>query len=619
MPYMGYDRDHLEALRRAMRRAADELGDRRCADPLALDAMRVASAVRTGLQTEWLPLLDGILGCVALEQRSPVWLSSSDLRNIVLLQAQAAGWQILTDPLNGSLSAPITEAEARAIATALADEDLDDLLDSDAEVVWLTAAMTTIGGNPTLAAAFTDAFGGAFGGDAAWAALLDHLGLERAGWADRLSRDPNDERASTRMRVLDQAMAALAAIYAAGPHEGHRGWYPTVTQHIEPYTAALLVGHLDLGREMLAAVAHDLLRRWYDAPFGVLWVDQHYAGDNAADLLFALLVAEPGAPTAFLRRAAERPELVLLTAQYDHNVKALLLAGTSPEHIDPADAGRVIVPIIDALRAPGWQYAAGHDGFTRTAPAIIGSVIAPWLLQFGPRASQWQWTADDADDALRWVIDDPATALALVDAMQRWRNHIASTELIADDGRIDEDALHDLAEMVVQLEVAFRDEEVDDAADARFWSDLGFAVAELVIPALFANPAAGLAADLTVAALSPAVQGALQRFGVIAPGEDEARQEAQRRFGSRLTDTAVIAVIATVGHLIDSGLLPPDALDGLDPVAGGPDGCGPAETGRRLRDFVTGLEPQLDPLTYESLLLVTDVFAGPAVGRIICG
>jgi hypothetical protein len=592
MPFMGFDREHLQSLRRSMRRAAAELAAVRSDDPDARESVATARSVCAVLTFDWLPVIDAILTCVALDD--------------------GGGWQVIADPLPGPGGVAVTADEARELVAWLLGDHLEGAV-SNADLVRLADTLDAIAGDRALTGAFRDAIGD----DHHWARLLDHVGIVRAGVADVLSRDPHDGALATSIAALDRALGALATTYASGPHDGHHAWYPTVVQYVEPYTAALLITHLDLGSRMLAAVSDDVLRRWFDAGFERQWADQYYGGDNAADLLFVKLAADPVAAAAFLLRTADRPELVLLTAQHDHHVEALLVTGTSPTNMSAADAGRVIVPMIAYVRAPGWQFAGMRDGVTGSAPAILGGVVAPWLLQFGPRAAQWHWSADDGDDAIRWLIDDPAAAEHLLTAVEQWSGGSWSTGLIADDGSVRAEALHDLAAMVVHLDLAFRDAEITAGAEARLWTSIGVVVAELVVPALFTNPAVGLGVDVAVTALSPAVGAALRRNGVLPANEDEARRSADDRFGSRLTETAVVAVMTTVGHLVDAGQLRPEVLERLD-LTGVDGSCPAAETNRRLREFVMGLEGDLDPLTFESLLIVTDVFAGPVIGPLAC-
>lgn len=636
MPFMGYDRDRLEVLRSAMRRAVDEIDGRRCDDVAAGDAARVAATIRRSLADHWLQLLDGLLGCVAFEQRTPAHLDDGDLRNAWLLAVQAAGWQVVTDPEAGWFADPTgrvpTEHEVRALAEALAHGELGDLLDTPSELIWLTSTMHSVVADPVLSAAFRDILGG----DERWAYVFDHLGGDRGRAAQRMlddPDDPNDTDLAGHVRRFDDAIAALTAVYAAGPHGGRGAWYPSVTHCTEPYTAALILDNLGatLAASVLAAVAHDVVERWYDPSSPTApWRDQHWGGDNTADLVFRVLAQRPSAATSFLLLAADRPELVFLTAEHDDVVNALIVAGTDPASTDPAEAGRIVTNMIGYLRDPGWQVSPTRDGVTLNAHAIMGSVIAPWLLQFGSRSDDWAWTPDDGDSALRWVISDAAAMARLGEARGQWQHQIAEASLIGRDGRIDEHALHELADMCAQLELALRDQEIDDAASARLFADVAFFIGELVVPMAFQTTTGGVVADVAVAAISPVVRAWMEDQGWIPPNEAEARDQAQTRFGSRLIDTGVIAVVGAVGQLVERGVLPAAVLDRLEldlgPESGDVDGhgdghggCTAEEAARRLRAFVTDLELELDPLTYESLLLVADVFAGPVVGRIACG
>ncbi|MFM2073083.1 MAG: hypothetical protein RLZZ623_3347 [Actinomycetota bacterium] len=620
---MGYDRDRLAALRAAMHRSVDELDRISPIDPAATSAARSVSTIRTTLRDRWLPVIDSILGCVALDGRSPVHLDSSDLRNAWLLEMQTLGWQVLADPID--LAEPfdpsdVTVGAVAALGSALAEGDLERLLDTPDELAWLTRVLRSVADDAVLLSTFRTAIGG----DATWAAVLDHLGRARAAADQQTEWHPHDFARRDHLRSVDDAIGAVVEIYAAGPHGGHRAWVPTVVQLVEPYTAALLLQHLQMYRPLnattLALICHQLLLRWFDAPIDANpWVDQYWGGDNTADVLFPLLSAQPAAAAAFLRRVAERPELVLVSAQHDRLVENLLLVGTSPENMNPDDAGRVLRSMIGYIRLPEANIRLARDGVTTSAHAILGSVIAPWLMQFGARADEWAWNADDGDEVLRWVLADADGAARLADATKQWQRRATTWQLIGDDGRIDDRALNDVATMFEQIDRAFRDAQIAAAAETLFWTNTAFWLAQTLASSLVeATPAAPIASS-AISMVSTRVRSALEDQHVLASAA-AVRADARATYHSRLMDTAVIAVIACVGTLIDNGMLPADALEPLDLTAGsaGSTRCTAEETGRRLRLFVASLEPDLDPLTYESLLLVTDVFAGPLVSRLLC-
>lgn len=605
--YLGYDRELLGALRSAMRRSRDELRGLRSDDPDAIDALRVVASGRSLLDEVWLPVLDGLMSCTALDQRRPVRLELGDLRAAVLLDRQGRGWQITTDPLEtgAGVVVPLVD-EARAIGVRLADDtEMWDV----AELSWLIDRLRAIAAEPMASSALRAQLDGA-----AWAVVFDRIGLDRLRQSHLLAGDPDHDIAATRRDQLDQLIAVLADVYSSGPHTGHAPWYPTVAGDLDPYSAALLLTALDLDPRVAAGAAVDVLTSWLDGhDQHRWWADQFSAGDNAADLLFRWLATDGEAAQSFVERASARPDLLFRTAHLDASVVAVLVAGTSPDRVGPSDAGAVIRPLLAWAHQQDSSLGPVTDGGVDDVRAVLAPVVAGWLFQMGPRADDWGWNPDEADAALRWVIADEVAAAELVSSLDAWHRQLAATPLLVADGRLDDVALHDLASVFAQLQVAMRDEELADAAAARFWADATFMVGQLLVSALVpGGPAVSVAADLALSGVSPISQQWLQRHG-LPHDPDEAAAEIGARFGSRTSDTAVVAVVGVVGQLIERGVLPADALDALrlDDIDTGGDSCEPAIVDERLHEFVRGLEPSLDPATSNGLLTVLYAFSNP--------
>ena len=607
MPFVGFDRELLDGLRSAMIRSLDELmtirsGLQHGAEHAAGGAIDRLNWIDATLRHSWLPAVDQLLACSALDERRPV-------------DRYRAGWHVVVDQLERSSGDAtgwtLTIADVGALADGLA-RGQQGLLDTAPQRRTLMRTLHSITADPALLAAFR----AALGDDERWAVMFDRLGLARIVAA---TEQPAE------IASLDATIEALADVYAAGPHEGRVGWYPVITELVEPYTAALLLGRLHLGGTMLALVAHQVLVRWADHPTdGGLWIDQEWPGDNTADLLFAQLADHPEAAVRFLTRCADRPGLLVLTAEHDARVEELLVAGTNPRIASSAEAGRIIVALIDELRRTDWTMVALRDGVTPSAHALMGTIIGPWLLQFGPRADEWGWDARQGDDALRWVISDADAAERLTVGSEVWVAALAGPPLIGSDGRTDVRRLHELGELFVQLELAFRDEQIAEATAARFWTDATFFTIDLVAPWAaggLGGPVAGVAGDVAAEVVSPRVRAILERTGMIPPGAGETSVVAQARFGDRMSDIAVVAVAATVTDLVAAGRLPATAVDALEGALAATDGdraCAADDTGHALRTYVEGLAGDLDPLTFESLVLITDVFASPATGRLLC-
>lgn len=610
MAFLGYDRELLVNLRRSMRRASDALIAMTSTDPEAGDALHELRSSHRALDEQWLPVLDGLLACMALDERAPVQLDPTDLRLALVFDLQQHGWQVVLDPLVGSnADAPITVEEARAIGDRLLDDQADGL--SSEELGWLAERLTAVAGNPAAAAAFR----GAFASDADWAMVFDHLGLDRLDQADRATWDPDDAAAVDRMAALDAVFVPLAALYASGRHTSHAGpWFPTVIDHLDPYSAALLLRDLDLDSTTTARAADDVLLRWMTGHDDQrIWADRSAAGDNAADLLFGWLALDAEAARLFVVRATDHPEIIFLTAHDDASVVAVLMAGTDPSVMPVGEAGRTIRPLLDWSTQRDGAMNSAIDGGVDDPRRVLAPALAPWLMQLGPRADEWSWSPDQAGDALRWVIGDEQAAASLVASMDDWEQTLAKTPLVGADGRLDDEALHDLAGMFATLQVAFHDEEVADAVTAGFWSNSTVLFGAILVSAIVpGGPVISVLADVTLSAVSPAAQSWLHSNGMLRdPGDDIAAADA--RFGSRSADTAVVAVVGVVGRLIDAGSVPPDALDGLQldrPDEFG-DTCTPRVVDDRLHQFVQGLEGSTEPTVFADLVAVVNAFSNP--------
>jgi hypothetical protein len=601
--YLGYDRELVGALRTAMRRCSDQLQRLRCDDIEATDALTVARSGQQLFDEVWIPVLDGLLACTALDDRRPVQLDLGDLRNAVLIDRQVRGWQITTDPVASSGPSVVLADEAAAIGRRLA---ADDEPWTDTELLWLIDRLAAIATDPMAASVLRAQLD-----DAGWATVFDRLGLDRLQQVHLLSSDPDARGVATRREQLDTLIATLAGLYAVGPHTGHAPWYPTVVGQLDPYSAALVATALDLDPRVAAAVVDDVLTRWLDGHDDErLWADQFSAGDNAADLLFRWLATDTEAARRFVERASPLPDLLFRTAHDDTTVVGVLLAGTSPTTVAAADAGAVIRPLLEWAGQRESSLGPTSDGGVDNVRAVLAPVVAPWLFQLGPRADEWGWTVVDGDDALRWVIADEQAAAELIASLDSWHRQLAVTPLMADDGRIDDVALHDLASLFAQVQVAMRDEELADAAADRFWADAMFMAGQVLVSALVpGGPAVSVGADLALSGFSPISQQWLQQHG-LPHDPDEDVVEIEARFGSRTTDTAVVAVVGVVGQLIERGELPPEALDTLHLDDLG-DGCEPAVVDERLHEFVRGLEGSLDAATSNGLTSVLYAFSNP--------
>jgi hypothetical protein len=602
MAYMAYDPERVGWLRDALRRSVDTLQMIRCDDPLAHAALARVQASATVISDVWLPVVDRLLRCDALTAPPAARLESTDLRDAVWLAIRATGWQVIPDP-DGTTSVRLTQAEARALGEALAGGDLDVLFDTPDELDWLRRQLQAIIASPVLVTAFAQ-------------------GLDDWAWLFDVVTDEWRTAIPVRQVQLESLIPLFAGAYlAAEPPEDITTWTPSIIDVIEPSAAALLIRSLPASAEQLATWCDQILVRWCAQPADrSSWADVGIPGRTTADLLFPLLVARPPAAAAFLVSAAAHPQIVFTTTNDGVLVKQLLLTGTDPDLIDPARAGVVIVAIIDHVRrAEPWMnddvLGGGFD-----AHDLLGSLIAPWLAFMGARADEWGWTYDEADDALRWVIKDGSSMDALLVAMQERQSQLASMPIVGLDGTLNDEALHDLATMFAQLNLAFRDEEIDDATIDRIWVDLTLDAINTVCSVVSASVSVPWvnAASTAIPFVFNGVEWVVTNAGWLPPDEAQATAIARPRFGDRMAATAVVAVTAAVAQLVADGRLDAAAADGLN-LDDLDEGCNARAVERRLTDYVHTLENRTDAAGFNAVEAVLTTFIDPAATSQACG
>lgn len=503
------------------------------------------------------------------------------------------------------------EHELAPVVTAVL---VDDPLGADGAAVDVPAATAVLAGAGIGAAPRVP--------DQVWADTFDELAAERLALQEQLVWDPENPDLLARMADIDRRIADAAHRYAAGaPTDGHVRWFPTALLDASPYAAALVLAHLDLDDRALGGLAALVVRRWMDGQDdGARWDDAFAGGDNAADVVFRSLGERPAAATVFLLRA--RPDEVLRSAQFADSLDTLLLAGTDPSRVDEATAGSILRPLLQYLGSH--ELPVALDGVAEGIPAVMAHAVAPWLADLGPRADRWDWTYEQGDASLRQLLDDRAALASLTAAADDGRRALVTMPWFDDEGRLDDEALRDLASSFAQVQIAVRDAEIDDAIADQLLDRLSLQLASIAIASVVpGGPMASASADTALAVLTPAAAAALDRWGVM-PSDERIVDEAGARFGDRAVDTAVIALTGVIGAAVDRGDLPPDALDRLDRAltvdidADTGDTCAPRAVGDRLHEVVRDLGEDADPATAHALLAVLYAFDNPLSTAQLC-
>lgn len=589
--YMGYHPENLRNLRQAMGSAADDLAHLRCDDPAAAAAMSTIRAARAMLADGWLPFVETLLTCGVLDGYVSARLDGTDLRQSRMLAAQGDGWLLLTDPLSiGASQSTMTEADARALAEVLVDGDEFVLLDTEAEQLWLAGRLDTVAADPDLRAAFESILAP---GSTRWAALCDRLALVRLDWHD------DDDSA------VDSVFASVGRL--------HPSWslVEPLLARMEPYSAAVLVTHLDLAVDTLAVAAADIMLRWWTGPeeAGRQWYDDAPWGDQAGDILFRHLAAHPAAATRFLELASEQPGIVLETANDQNNVEALFTAGTSPGRVDPTTAGVIIVAM---LRHVVWKGShGGRIGTTGPSLLELGATLSmPWLLHFSSRASEWPWVGDEATETLATILTDGDALLVVAGMLSSVMNDLRATRLI-EDGALKIAAVRDASNAYWDILEALEKQEIAFGDDLRFFFDFFLEVGAIALDFVPMSNTRKLLADDGI----PIVVDLLEQWGVIPPDTDAVREIAYKTMQQRAVECAVTIVAIVVHQLVEQGLVPPESLDDLT-FADLRGDCMPTLAYERLSAYV--LELPLDPQTTTAVWGALNTFFNTSTGRLLC-
>jgi hypothetical protein len=608
---LGYDRDHLIALVGALGRLLDGVTAVRVdrtpgsvgAEPAGAAAVDALDRAERSCAGEWLPRLRSILSCDALGA-TPQGPDPADLRDLVVLEALPAEWAVLHDPDGAGATDPaLGPDDAAALARVLDGRDLDVLLDDPAELAWLLDRLEAIAADPALVRAFVNALHDP-------ASLLD-------GLTDRLVAALDDADAASSL----QSSAAIVGWMVAGSGN----WWTLdplreLVGRVEPLTAALLVRATGITGEELGALTADVVRRWLTPPEGRAWTSTDVPGWTPADLLLPLTVGDPEATGVLRASVAERPELLLDATDDGGLVARVLRSLCDPSTTTSEQAGRVLVAVVDAVRAREPWVHSEMPGGGYDAHALLGSVVAPWLAWFGARAQQWGWTYEEGDDALRWIVTSPQAAADIADGAERLVTTLGQASIIDADGRLDDTALHDVAMTAAQVQAALRAASVDTATQHHAWVgivDGMISAAASLIP----GPGGAAASVVTAVALAP-VTDVMSSWGWLPANEDQAGAAAGAAMADGFGVLAVAAVSAVLARLVelgraDDGLLAELAAAGSAPGRGGAT-CSLRDVTEPLGAFVHSLRGRIDPADQLLVLAVLDAVAGPSATVLAC-
>ena len=382
MTDLAYDPERLQALARRMTAAVAELQRITSADPAAADTVRVVRSTLHGIDREWLPLIRLLLTTDPLALRN----DGTDLMDTPVLRLDRAG--------------------ARNLGQMLDTVNLDELCNDPQQWIMLTAELRLIDQDPALRAAFRDNFRG-------WARLADALAGERAWRVNET--DPSS------VSRLDALFTRLA-----GELDDDLKQLDT----LQPYTAALLVQHLQLDPLTLADVTDRLVLRWCDeqwseASVGTASQFAERSQPNPADVLFPMLAVDRRAALRYVTLAGDHPRTLFAATTQPQLAHRIVLVATDPAHASAQTAGELLVPLLD------W-FGAGDDRGLGTAvyddqwARFLADAVAPWTWQLGPLNHDWQLTADHQRQLVALLVQDHATLDRLVQQADTVRHGLLS-------------------------------------------------------------------------------------------------------------------------------------------------------------------------------------------------
>lgn len=317
----------------------------------------------------------------------------------------------------------------------------------------------------------------------------------------------------------------------------------------------LVMDVIDTGDlSMLALIAASLPPLRADAP-------------GRTDALFASLpAASVGVLAVHFGRTPDAARATLAAIdRLEDGLVQLLLGSADPvavtalveravSDLPAADAGRIVVPFTRLV-------VQGGTSNDRVYRELLGGLVAPFLLQFTSRASDWDLAEPDAAHLLAQVLRDDGALTRVIAERDRW---VADTMVHASDHDAGLAALDDLAGMLGWLDAIAHREDIDDGlADRALWEATWFVVGAAASTAISAtgvtggvNAVAERAADEVIDRVKNDMEDS-GAFGAPA-SEHQVRADAATLHDWRRTTLAATTAIATVEVLRANGVDLPD-------------------------------------------------------------
>jgi len=536
MSLLAYHVGRLTHLEESLRRSLDQLRALAVTDPAAADAMHTVRAAASQIDLAWLPLVRRVLAADPLSRdaRRSAGLGALD-QSLVTVMVNGYGWAAQHDGLTDDATM-VTVEEARALAARLNVITLD--FDDPEQLEWLAQQLEIISRDPALSAAFLENFHD-------WAELSDRLAAHHA-----LLLSDTPHHSPTTVATIDAVFSGLGHIARYGlPTNGCPAPAAVLPQidAMHPYSAALVVQYMGLEGALLAQVSDHLLQRWLAMPWQANVdgqpTDVHFSGPNTADLLFAVMLTDPVAAAHFATLAADHPDVMFRTANNALLPQQLLLAATDPAHATAAEAGAILVPLLDYFAAGGPLLLPGQEAYSDTWPLFLVDLISPWVLQLSTRNDEFGVSDQHIKSLLAMVLDDPAALDRLVANVAIVQAGVIA-ELSSADGMVAWTQFCGFVGVLTQLVV---EEKVRDEVSAAAAFDF---VIHLVSVAAVFIPGIGWGTGLLI-------EGGLFAAGELNPFDPaKVANDAEYATISMLTTAAAAVALALYEQWVADGWLP---------------------------------------------------------------
>lgn len=597
MGTLAYDPDRLALLANALGWAGDALGALSSGDAEAQPALAVAGAAGAALDG-WRVTALTLAGCGVLTDYQPVSPTTPDLAHAAeYVLAQLYGWRLSTDPTGSSWFVP-PAMEAAALGHLISTGQLS--LETPEQIATLQGRLDAVLADPTGRSAFSNNLTPEGAAD-----IADQLAAARAVALAPLLVDTTEmpelpDDIGRQVAAVDSILGHLAVV-VVDPDEP-LGSARELLALMRPYTAALVIQHLPAPSAVIGELALDTMTRYVasfesdGAPTEWELPDSRFIG--IGDLLLPKVAAgDASVANDVLHRLMDlNPSTILDTVRYPTSTTDLVVRATDPAAIDITTAGGTVRRYLDFLSEPMAHPTLPSSMYSTLSAwdAQIGElapVIAPWLLQFTSRTSEWDWSDQEADDTLGWILEDDNVLEALLGRAGEW-----SAGAVFSDPGDDPDALARNLEaagsMVGEMQ-AFLDRYATDVAQAAQaqWDFFVGLVPKAVGKAVGAVPIGKVPGTIIVKGTPYAVgffsDLAQEKGWLGAPRPlQEVLNGIQLNSDHSVAIAAYLALGAMTDALVASGTLPASAT--------WPPAPGDVAAGCPAKDFLTSSKEWLD-------------------------